>query len=156
MLPLYLPLLCLFSWARAIGLAATPALPARFFPNPPGSGSLYVGQASALRAFFDRGGVIYEAHCAKVRVRYASRHTDLPSSPLQRFVPGIDLKYCVEGDGIKSEFIVRPGADPTQIRLEYDDAEHISIDGRGNLIVRVEGGEWRDEAPVIFQPSGQA
>src|SRR5215472_17510036 len=60
---------------------------------------------------------------------------------------GIDLKYCVEGDGIKSEFIVRPGADPTQIRLEYDDAEHISIDGRGNLIVRVEGGEWRDEAP---------
>ena len=75
---------------------------------------------------------------------------DIPTYQVLRYkdlYQGIDLKYCVEGDGIKSEFIVRPGADPTQIRLEYDDAEHISIDGRGNLIVRVEGGEWRDEAP---------
>jgi len=47
MRPLYSPLLCLFSWARAIGLATTPALPALFCPNPPGSGSLYVGQAQA-------------------------------------------------------------------------------------------------------------
>src|SRR5215472_11812252 len=70
--------------------------PHTVFPKSTRLGSLYVGQTSALRAFFDRGGVIYEAHCAKVRVRYASRHTDLPSSPLQRFVPGIDLKYCVK------------------------------------------------------------
>src|SRR5215472_10659760 len=57
---------------------------------------------------------------------------DIPTYQVLRYkdlYQGIDLKYCVEGDGIKSEFIVRPGADPTQIRLEYDDAEHISIDG---------------------------
>src|SRR5215472_2153419 len=106
---LYLPLLCLFSWARAHGLAATPALPILFFPNPQGSARSTWGKPRRC-AFFDRGGVIYEAHGAKVRVRYAcqssckhrsrratigqnqfalggdderlaSRHTDLPSSP---------------------------------------------------------------------------
>ena len=71
MRPPYLLLLCLLCWARAIGLAATPALPPLFFPNPPGSPSLYVGQTPALRAFFDRGGVIFQGHGTQVRVRYA-------------------------------------------------------------------------------------
>jgi hypothetical protein len=84
---------------------------------------------------------------------------DIPTYQVLRYrdlYPGIDLKYRGEGDGIKSDFIVRPGANPEQIRLTYDNAEHISIDGGGNLIVRVQGGEWRDGTPVIFQPSGQA
>jgi len=160
--------------------------PRAVFPKSTRLGLALRGQASALRAFFDRGGIIYEAHGAKVRVRYAHANLhasieageplsarinlllgesardwrqDIPTYQVLRYrdlYTGIDLKYGGEGDGIKSEFIVRPGADPEQIRLTYDNAEHISVDGQGNLIVRVQGAEWRDDAPVIFRLSGQA
>lgn len=159
------------------------ALPALFFSNPPGSNSLYFARTPGLRALFDRDGVVFRAHETQVRIRYrhANPNTSIePAEPSdarinlflgardgwRREIPtyqallyrdlylGIDLKYRGQGDGIKSEFIIQPGADPAQIRMQYDDAERISIDRDGNLIVRAQGSDWRDKSPEIFQQSG--
>ena len=65
--------------------------------------------------------------------------------------PGIDLSYAAAGRRIKSEFVVRPGADPAQIRLVYQGANRISVGAGGDLIVSVRRSELREEAPEIYQ-----
>lgn len=67
---------------------------------------------------------------------------------------GIDLFYGADGARIKSEFLVTAGADPSQIRFEYEGAVRVSIAKDGELIVSIEAGEFREQAPVIFQNSG--
>ena len=47
--------------------------------------------------------------------------------------PGIDLSYRATPEGLKSEFLVRPGADPSQIRVRYEGAIGAAIDSAGGL-----------------------
>ena len=70
--------------------------------------------------------------------------------------PGIDASYACE-QGIKSEFVVAPHADPSLIRLRYEDASSVSIDPNGDLVVDGSGAELREKAPVVYQdsPSGR-
>jgi len=49
---------------------------------------------------------------------------------------GIDLVYRLQQGRLKYEFHLRPGADPTAIRWTVEGADSISIDERGNLILR--------------------
>lgn len=67
--------------------------------------------------------------------------------------PGIDLIYRGTGQ-IKYEFIVKPGADPTQIRLVYRGIEGLSVSDAGDLILRTASGELRDSRPVAYQEIG--
>ena len=64
--------------------------------------------------------------------------------------PGIDMTYGGAGLSIKSEFLVAPGADPNQIRLDYSDGR-LSIAPNGDLLIRNGNAEAREEAPVIYQ-----
>ena len=74
--------------------------------------------------------------------------------------PGIDMSYGGAGHRIKSEFLVAPGTDPTQIRLNYSGAS-LSIAANGDLLIhmgdngRLGGGdgngEAREAAPIIYQ-----
>ena len=68
--------------------------------------------------------------------------------------PGVDMIYGGAGRGIKSTFTVAPGADPSQIRLEYSAADHVAIDGHGDLLIEAAGMQLREEAPEIYQESG--
>ena len=64
---------------------------------------------------------------------------------------GIDLLYSGNSSGLKSEFQIAAGADPGDIRLAYPDAEQISVNAQGDLIVRTGSAELRDEAPTAYQ-----
>lgn len=70
--------------------------------------------------------------------------------------PGIDLTYGASGGHIKSEFLVSPGGDPDQIRLEYEGASQISIEPNGDLLIRGDHAELREEAPVLYQENAGA
>ncbi|MCP4362577.1 MAG: hypothetical protein GY796_31615, partial [Chloroflexi bacterium] len=50
---------------------------------------------------------------------------------------GIDLVYEGQTGALKSTYIVDPGADPTQIQLAFPNADSLTIDKRGNLIIHV-------------------
>ncbi len=65
--------------------------------------------------------------------------------------PGIDLTYGAAGDRIKSEFLIAPGADPHQIRIQYSGADRLSIESNGDLLITGAGAEAREEAPVVLQ-----
>lgn len=65
--------------------------------------------------------------------------------------PGIDLAYSGSADLLKYEFVVRPGADPSAIRLAYRGASRIALDSRGRLVVDTPLGGFQDQAPVAYQ-----
>src|SRR5262249_15721510 len=52
---------------------------------------------------------------------------------------------------LKYEFHVRPGADPSDIRLLYGGADGLSIDRSGALAIDTAAGVVHDAAPVAFQ-----
>lgn len=66
--------------------------------------------------------------------------------------PGIDLTYYGAARNLEYDFIVRPGADPSTIRLRFEGSAKGVLDSEGSLHVLVEGKEvavWR--APIAYQ-----
>ncbi len=68
--------------------------------------------------------------------------------------PGIDLDYYYRDGELEYDFIVAPGADPATIRLAFEGFDEISIDRRGNLVLRNETGEFRHHVPFVYQEIG--
>lgn len=64
---------------------------------------------------------------------------------------GVDLVYHGHQRQLEYDFIVKPGADPHQIRLRFDGTERIRIDQSGDLVLTVKGGEVRQHRPVVYQ-----
>ena len=65
--------------------------------------------------------------------------------------PGIDLHLADHAGTLKYEFRVKPGALPSNVRLEYGGARRLSIDGSGTLLIDTNLGVLRDAAPVSYQ-----
>jgi len=68
--------------------------------------------------------------------------------------PGIDLVYSGSVHRLKYEFIVRPGADPAQIRLAYRGASDVYLTNEGRLEVTTPLGSFQDDVPVAYQAEG--
>ncbi|MEE8577585.1 MAG: SBBP repeat-containing protein, partial [candidate division Zixibacteria bacterium] len=81
-------------------------------------------------------------------------HTDVPSYSAvvyEEVYAGIDLKYYGNGKEMEYDFIVSPGADPSQIMVQYDGAESVSINAEGELVVETRWGEVIERRPVVYQ-----
>jgi len=65
--------------------------------------------------------------------------------------PGIDLAYKGEMDKLKYEFIVHPGADPSEVKLAYRGAERVALTAEGRLEVKTPVGGFEDDIPVAYQ-----
>src|SRR6058998_3123603 len=57
--------------------------------------------------------------------------------------PGVDLVYYGNQRQLEHDFVVAPGADPAAIVLSFEGAEKVSVDARGDLVLRTAGGELR-------------
>jgi uncharacterized repeat protein (TIGR01451 family) len=79
---------------------------------------------------------------------------DVPTYRRVRFeaiYPGINLSYYGNQQQLEYDFEVDPGADPDRIRLSCVGARSLKIDGDGDLIVKLNGGELRQHRPVVYQ-----
>lgn len=65
--------------------------------------------------------------------------------------PGIDLVYDSAGERLKYSFVVKPGADPQQIKLAWRGATGVKVNRAGQLEVTTPFGSVRDARPVSFQ-----
>ena len=65
--------------------------------------------------------------------------------------PGVDVVYYGRPGRLEYDLVVRPGADPRTIVFGIEGPDTLSVDGRGDLILRMAGGEVRLEKPVIYQ-----
>lgn len=88
----------------------------------------------------------------------ANWHTDIVSFAKVRYhgiYPGIDLVYYGRERSVEYDFVLRAGADPSVIRFKLEGAESASINAAGELVLKVRGGELRQQAPVIYQNGPQ-
>ncbi|HHH35253.1 MAG TPA: DUF11 domain-containing protein [Gammaproteobacteria bacterium] len=68
--------------------------------------------------------------------------------------PGIDLAYHGHEGHMEYDFIVAPGADPGRIRLAFEGADHIAVNGRGELVLRIGQRRLVQPPPRIYQATG--
>lgn len=65
---------------------------------------------------------------------------------------GIDLVYYGNQRQLEYDFQVAPGANPRAIKIEFEGAERIKVDGEdGSLVLAVDRSEVRLKRPVIYQ-----
>jgi len=65
--------------------------------------------------------------------------------------PGIDVIYYGNQDHLEYDFILSPEADCARINLEFEGAERITIDAKGDLEIAIPGGQIRQRKPLIYQ-----
>ena len=77
--------------------------------------------------------------------------------------PGVDLVYYGNQGKLEYDFVVQPGADPSQIMLDVGaglalperapQAVPLRVDPTGDLVVGTGGGEVVFHKPVVYQPA---
>ncbi len=65
--------------------------------------------------------------------------------------PGIDLAYYGNQGKLEYDFIVSPGADPSQIKLAFDGASEIKVADSGDLLLTTALGDVRVQKPIVYQ-----
>src|SRR5438132_8950302 len=99
----------------------------------------------------------------------AKWHTNVPLYARVHYAdvyPGIDLSFYGAAQGtqgavsgarggpqhLEYDFVVRPGADPSTIALEFQGAKALDITGQGDLVLQLpDGGTLRQSKPVVYQ-----
>ncbi|MFW9929221.1 MAG: SBBP repeat-containing protein, partial [Candidatus Thorarchaeota archaeon] len=64
---------------------------------------------------------------------------------------GINLVYYGNKHSLEFDFIVAPGIDPGSIKLGFEGTNEISIDTKGNLILKADGGDVKLKSPIMYQ-----
>ena len=65
--------------------------------------------------------------------------------------PGIDLVYYGNQRKLEYDFVVKPGADPKAIALEFEGMEGMSLDDEGNLVLQTLDGKVVQQKPIVYQ-----
>ena len=64
---------------------------------------------------------------------------------------GIDLTYYGDGRTLEYDFVVKPGADPNQIRLAYHGAGSLKTNAQGDLLIATRLGTLIQRRPKVYQ-----
>jgi Beta-propeller repeat len=85
----------------------------------------------------------------------AAWRTDVPTYARVAYrgaYPGIDAIYRTTTESrFEQEFLIRPGADPALIHLEFADARTVAVDESGDLVIATEGAPVRMDRPIAYQ-----
>ena len=143
------------------------------------SGSRFIMESPGFKAIFRNDGVVYRSGAVETTLRFSGADPHVVIEPIERIsgtvnfligadashwktgVPvyrglryrslyrGIDVVYHVADDRVKADFVVAPGADAGQIRLQYPNAR-LRIERNGDLVV-AGASDLRENAPFIYQ-----
>ena len=65
--------------------------------------------------------------------------------------PGVDAVFYGNQKQLEFDLLLRPGADPRQIRLKFSGTRHLSVDAAGALVIESAGNTLRLALPAIYQ-----
>jgi hypothetical protein len=68
-----------------------------------------------------------------------------------RILPGINLSFHGQGRQLEYDFGIAPGADPSAIRVAFDGAADVRVDGDGALVLRLGDRTLRQPKPTAWQ-----
>jgi beta-propeller repeat-containing protein len=69
----------------------------------------------------------------------------------QQIYPGIDLLLYGNEQQLESDFVIAPGSDPNQIRLQFKGGRGLRVSSEGDLILKTSNGELRLLRPHVYQ-----
>ncbi len=65
--------------------------------------------------------------------------------------PGVDVIYYGSNGQLEYDFALRPGADPSAIKLKFHGADDVSVTVQGDLVIKTAAGDLVQKRPVIYQ-----
>jgi Divergent InlB B-repeat domain/Beta-propeller repeat len=80
-------------------------------------------------------------------------HTNIPTFARVRYrdvYPGVDVLYHGTSQ-LEFDVVVRAGANPDKIKLNFDGAQRMRTDDSGDLVLTTDAGELRLQHPVSYQ-----
>ena len=80
--------------------------------------------------------------------------TDVPTFAQVKYhdvYPGVDLVYYGNQQQLEFDFVLRPGADPDRIKLDFSGADKITLDASGDLLLCLGTKTVRQHKPVVYQ-----
>ena len=85
------------------------------------------------------------------QTKWASDVHGYGEATMRNLYNGIDLKLIEEHEQLKYEFHVQPNIDAAQLVLNYAGQEKLSIDKKGNLLVKTPLGNIMEQKPYSYQ-----
>jgi gliding motility-associated-like protein len=82
--------------------------------------------------------------------RWASRCLSYQSVTYKNIYPNIDLRYYLEGENLKYDFIIHPGGRVADIRLHYEGVDKLALEQK-MLHVYTTAGDMLEKAPFTYQ-----
>ncbi len=69
----------------------------------------------------------------------------------QDVYPGVNLVYYGNQQQLEYDFVVAPGAKPSNIQLNFQGQDSMSLDAQGDLVLHTATGDVLQHAPVVYQ-----
>ena len=83
--------------------------------------------------------------------RWASEVHGYSEAVMREFYNGIDLKIIEQGEQLKYEFHLQPGADPGLIHFDYGGCLSVKISPKGELVMQTSLGQIIEHKPYSYQ-----
>jgi len=173
-----LPARCLFALAAPLALAAAPVHFEPNLGQAPAA-ARYVAAGARNVTLFTADGPVFASRSARIGMLLdgsrrgsleaqepaagcsnyffgpglGSSRTGVPHFARLRYAAvyrGIDLVFHGSQGAMEYDFTVAPGADPATIRMRFQGASKVTLDG-GSLVVSSGGMELRHRIPVAYQ-----
>jgi len=65
--------------------------------------------------------------------------------------PGIDVVYYGTGHEIEYDFEIAPGTNASRIRMRFDGADSVRLNGAGEIVLGFADGEITQRKPVVYE-----
>jgi hypothetical protein len=102
----------------------------------------------------DLQGSVSNYFIGKDKAKWRSAVANYGRVKYEGVYPGIDLAYRGNPSQLEYDFTVAPGADPRAIELEFEGADKLSINRKGDLEIALGKMTVVEHAPVVYQEIG--
>lgn len=69
----------------------------------------------------------------------------------QELYPGIDMKFYGNNRQLEYDIVIKPGADPSKVRLAYEGVKGLKLTEEGGLLIELSEGSILQNKPLLYQ-----